>query len=201
VFGVDLDTTLDTHNDRAPYGVRADLSRLPFPPNYFDILISRSVVEHLDDPVEVFAEFRRVLRPSGIAIIVTPNKYDYVSVIASMTPHWFHQALISRIFQVPEHDVFPTRYRANTMSSIRKAMATAGLEEAELDMINHYPAYLMFSPVLFRLGMLYERLTNLDIFRSLRGTILCVCRKPPAAQAQVAMTVSAGAGAGLTEPA
>jgi len=46
-------------------------------------------------------------------------------------------------------------------------------------MINHYPAYLMFSPVLFRLGVIYERLTSLQAFRSLRGSILCVFAKQP----------------------
>ena len=32
--------------------------------------------------------------------------------------------------------------------------------EREMETINHYPAYLMFSPVLFRLGVLYERITS-----------------------------------------
>jgi hypothetical protein len=35
----------------------------------------------------------------------------------------------------------------------------------------------MFSPVLFRLGILYERLTSLELLRSLRGSILCVFEK------------------------
>ena len=47
-----------------------------------------------------------------------------------------------------------------------------------MDTINHYPAYLMFSPVLFRLGVLYERLTSPRLLRSLRGSILCVFEKP-----------------------
>ena len=47
-------------------------------------------------------------------------------------------------------------------------------------MINHYPAYLMFSPVLFRLGMAYERLTSLEMFQGLRATILCVFEKDQA---------------------
>jgi hypothetical protein len=44
--------------------------------------------------------------------------------------------------------------------------------------VNHYPVYLMFSPILFRLGVLYERLTSKPGFESLRGTILCVFEKP-----------------------
>lgn len=177
VTGIDLETVLETDNRSQPFGVRGDLAHLPFPAGHFDMIISRSVVEHLEDPEKVFREFARVLRPGGRAVIITPNKYDYVSVIASLTPYWMHRRLVSRIFQVPEDDVFPTLYRANTLSAIRRAFAAAGFVPRELDTINHYPAYLMFSPVLFRLGVLYERITSLNLFRSLRGSILGVFEK------------------------
>src|SRR5207302_7081240 len=112
--GIDLESTLDTDNRRFPFGVRGDLGHLPFPADHFDMVISRSVVEHLEDPKRVFREFYRVLRPGGKVIIITPNKYDYVSLIAALTPYRLHRALVSKIFQVSEDDVFPTLYRANT---------------------------------------------------------------------------------------
>ena len=177
VVGIDLESVLETRNDQVPFGVRGDVGRLPFPSSHFDMVISRSVVEHLEDPEQVFREFARVLRPGGKVVLITPNKYDYVSVIAALTPYRVHRWLVSRIFQVSEDDVFPTLYRANTLSAIRKAFTAAGFVPRELDTINHYPAYLMFSPVLFRLGILYERITSLGMFRSLRGSILCVFEK------------------------
>jgi ubiquinone/menaquinone biosynthesis C-methylase UbiE len=178
LVGIDLDSSLETSNQRVPFGIRGDLQRLPFPSCCFDMVISRSVVEHLNDPQQVFGEFCRVLRPGGKVVIITPNKYDYVSLIAAFTPHRLHRFIVSRMFQVPAADVFPTLYRANTLSSIAKAMASVGFLEKELGTINHYPAYLMFSPLLFRLGVLYERLTSLEVFRFLRGSILCVFEKP-----------------------
>jgi SAM-dependent methyltransferase len=177
VVGVDLEPTFETDNHGAPYAVRGDIGALPFPSGQFDMVISRSVVEHLEDPPQVFREFFRVLRPGGKVVVITPNKYDYVSLIAATTPYWLHRSLVSRIFKVPEADVFPTLYRANTISALRKAMRQAGLVERELDTINHYPAYLMFSPALFRVGVLYERLTSLRLLRFLRGSILCVFEK------------------------
>lgn len=177
VVGIDMESELETSNGRTPFGVCGDLNHLPFPSEYFDMVISRSVVEHLENPAQVFREFCRVLRPSGKVIIVTPNKYDYVSLIAAVTPYKFHRALVSKIFQVSEDDVYPTLYRANTLSSIHDALRSAGLVEKELETITHYPAYLMFSPVLFRLGVMYERLTSLRPLRSLRASILCVFEK------------------------
>jgi ubiquinone/menaquinone biosynthesis C-methylase UbiE len=180
VVGIDLESTLDTDNRRFPFGVRGDLGHLPFPADHFDMVISRSVVEHLEDPKRVFREFYRVLRPGGKVIIITPNKYDYVSLIAALTPYRLHRVLVSKIFQVSEDDVFPTLYRANTLGTMRKSMQSERLVEIELATINHYPAYLMFSPVLFRLGVLYERLTSWEGLRELRGSILCVFEKPVA---------------------
>jgi len=177
VFGVDCDQILETDSRRGPFGIRGDIHHLPFPANSFDIVLSRSVVEHLENPAQAFQEWARVLRPGGKVIILTPNKYDYVSVIAAITPYWLHRALVSRIFQVSDDDVFPTRYRANTRSALRKALQAAGMCEVDLQMLNHYPAYLMFSPVLFRIGVVYERLTRLRMFQGLSGAILCVFQK------------------------
>jgi ubiquinone/menaquinone biosynthesis C-methylase UbiE len=177
VVGIDLEPDLETNNHSNPFGVRGDLSHLPFPSNYFDVVICRYVVEHLHDPIQVFREFARVLRSGGKVVILTPNKYDYVSLIAALTPYRLHRFLVSRVFPVSEDDVFPTLYRANTLRSIREALKKAGLVEKELDTINHYPAYLMFSPLLFRIGVLYERLTSLKPLRNLRGCILCAFAK------------------------
>lgn len=178
VVGIDLEETFECDNSAAPFAVRGDIGHLPFPNESFDMVISRSVIEHLEEPERVFREFFRVLRPGGTVVVITPNKYDYVSVIAALTPYWVHRSLVSRIFQVPEDDVFPTLYRANTLTSLRKAMDAAGLKVREMDTINHYPAYLMFSPILFRVGVLYERLTSTRLLRSLRGSILGAFMKP-----------------------
>jgi SAM-dependent methyltransferase len=178
ITGVDLEEHLDTKNTDSPYAVRADLEHLPFPANHFDLVISRSVVEHLDRPVAVFTEFQRVLKPGGKVILSTPNKYDYVSVIATITPNRWHGRLVSRLLQVSPDDVFPTLYRANTTRALNRALTAAGLTKKRLENIGHYPVYLMFSPLLFRLGVYYERLTSLRPFAFLRGTILCLFEKP-----------------------
>lgn len=179
VVGIDLEPDLLTDNRSNPFGVRGDVTALPFVSESFDMVISRSVVEHLQAPVDAFREFARILRPGGILILVTPNKYDYVSLLAHLTPHSFHQRIVSRIFGVSPDDVFPTFYRANTRGAIRKSMTAAGLSERSVALIAHYPAYLSFSPILFRLGVLYERLTLTRCFSALRGSILCVFEKTP----------------------
>jgi SAM-dependent methyltransferase len=44
----------------------ADVYRLPFPDDAFDVVHAHQVLQHLDDPVAALTEMRRVCRPGGI---------------------------------------------------------------------------------------------------------------------------------------
>jgi SAM-dependent methyltransferase len=193
VVGFDLERSFETDNSAAPFAVRADVARLPFPDGRFDAVVSRSVIEHLRDPRQAFRELSRVLRPGGTLMVVTPNKYDYVSLLAAVTPHWLHRAFVSRVFGVSENDVFPTYYRANTVRALRRVVAEAGFVERSLETIAHYPAYLSFSPLLFRAGVLYERFTSLPVGRSLRGSILGVWERAASPSATLPGVCASGA--------
>jgi SAM-dependent methyltransferase len=47
--------------------------RLPFPPCSFDFVFSKSVIEHLHHPVALLSQAREVLKPGGVAVIMTPS--------------------------------------------------------------------------------------------------------------------------------
>jgi len=52
--------------------VRLDLTRLPFADRTFDAVLCNHVLEHVPDDRRALAELRRVLRPSGWAILQSP---------------------------------------------------------------------------------------------------------------------------------
>jgi SAM-dependent methyltransferase len=54
----------------------ADVRSLPFPAGSFDLIYSMGTIEHFDDSAVAVRELFRVLRPSGIAIVGVPNKFD-----------------------------------------------------------------------------------------------------------------------------
>jgi SAM-dependent methyltransferase len=175
--GVDLERL--RKEPSGPEGSRANVGRLPFRAQTFDLVISMSVIEHLDDPARVFSEFHRVLKPGGRVIVQTPNRYDYVSMIAHFTPLSFHRWVIPKVQSRAAEDVFPTRYRANTRRALARAMEKGGLEAGRIVFFNQYPAYLMFSTIAFRVGMAYERLTTRwSALEGLRGWILAMARRP-----------------------
>ncbi len=51
----------------------ASAEELPFPKDYFGVVIIKHVVEHLPHPEKAIAELGRVIGPGGILILATPN--------------------------------------------------------------------------------------------------------------------------------
>lgn len=81
VSGVDIEKELyeisKAHAEA--YGAKAkfflyDGTRLPFPDNEFDYVVSVSVLEHTDDPKLYLSELLRVTKPGGKCYLAFPNK-------------------------------------------------------------------------------------------------------------------------------
>ena len=47
--------------------------KLPYPDNFFDVIYSKSFIEHFYYPEKIFKEFHRILKPNGIIISLTPD--------------------------------------------------------------------------------------------------------------------------------
>jgi len=158
VCGVDLDPRV-VDNPLLDEGKIADAGVIPYPDSTFDLVFADNVLEHLPDPLTVFREIARVLRPNGIFLFKTPNKWHYMPTIARLTPHRFHQ-FVNRIRGRAESDTFPTRYRANTAAVVRRLAAASGLTVERLDRIEGRPEYLRMTLPTYLLGAAYERLVN-----------------------------------------
>ena|SRR5947209_5158139 len=103
---------VDIHDDRHPSALRVDLDEpLPFESHSFDCVFTKSVVEHLSDPLFVLTEARRVLRPGGR--------------IAVLTPSWRHTG----------ESIFYSEYthvRPFTLQSLAEAMQLAGFRDVDV---------------------------------------------------------------------
>jgi len=161
LVGVDPDPVVLTNDDLDEAHI-AEGSHLPFPDEHFDAVYSDWTVEHVADPRTFFGEASRVLKPGGSFWFRTPNLYHYVTLAAVATPHSFHTSVVNRARGYPKgsHEPWPTFYRANTRSKLRRVLTEAGFAELEIRMAESYPTYLMFHRLAFRLGMVYERLVN-----------------------------------------
>ncbi len=167
----DVPPGIDTYN--------ADLSAIPVPDASVDLVMSRSVFEHLTDPQSVYTEFSRILRPGGAVVFLTANMWDYGTLVARLVPNRFHARIVKEVEGRAEEDTFPTAYQTNTRAEVNRLAAAAGLTVESLEYLSQYPNYLMFNGGLFFLGMCYEKLiSRFESLRFLRGWILVTLRKP-----------------------
>jgi 2-polyprenyl-3-methyl-5-hydroxy-6-metoxy-1,4-benzoquinol methylase len=119
VEGVDFDPravrSAEMRGIRARLGTLADQH---YPDTSFDAVVHSHVIEHVPDPVAFLAECRRVLRPGGRLMLLTPNAKGLGH--ARFGADW-------RGLEPPRHlQVF-------TPDSLRRAAETAGLRVGTLD--------------------------------------------------------------------
>lgn len=81
VEGHGVDFT-DAATKACPKGIikQADIENngLPYPDNFFDVVFSKSVIEHFHNPDILIKEIHRCLKPGGLAITLAPAwEYNY----------------------------------------------------------------------------------------------------------------------------
>lgn len=160
---------------------KADLAHIPLPAGCVDVIMSRSVFEHLTDPAAVYREFQRLLRPGGVVIFLTANMWDYGTLIARLVPNRFHAKIVGFVEGRAEEDTFPIAYRTNTRKDVEQLSQRSGLAIQRIDYLGQYPNYLMFNGLLFLIGVAYDKLVcRFEALKLLRGWILVTLRKPSA---------------------
>lgn len=112
--------------------VGGSLYALPFADGSLDLVTCNMVVEHLDDPARAFAEVARCLSSTGALVVKTPNVLNYGVMANAAAAHVLPEAWRLRLAQGTdrrqEHEYFPVRYKANTMSTLTHLLEKAGLQ-------------------------------------------------------------------------
>ena len=156
----------------------ARIDRMPLPDSSVDIVVSRSVVEHLRDPLPAYWELSRILKPDGYFVFLTPNLWDYAALFSRLIPNRFHASIVRRTEGRDEADTFPTWYRSNTVRTIARLAAASGFRVVSCQYLVQYPNYLRFSTLLFLAGAAYAKMIGrIHQLRHLRPWILAVLQK------------------------
>ena len=177
-IGVDLCEGLAREAASTAQLIRGDLGSLSLKNESVDVVVSRSVLEHIRHPETVYEEIYRVLKPGGHFIFLTPNLFDYGSLLSLLVPNRLHPFLVRITEGRREADTFPVFYKSNTEGSIRGIGGRVGFRVCEMKYLGQYPSYLMFNCFLFAMGALYDKLiSSTETLRKLRGWILTVMAK------------------------
>jgi SAM-dependent methyltransferase len=76
VFGCDISkvSEIACNKEKIPFKyVNLDKGRLPYKNELFDVVYSKSVIEHMLDPLSFVTESFRILKPGGVLLILTPD--------------------------------------------------------------------------------------------------------------------------------
>ena len=84
--GIDIAAAGQFGMSRHPDIVAFDGAVIPFPDATFDYVLCTEVLEHVENPGELIAEMRRVLRPGGLIVATVP-----FSARVHHAPHDFHR--------------------------------------------------------------------------------------------------------------
>ncbi|MBU1445759.1 class I SAM-dependent methyltransferase, partial [Patescibacteria group bacterium] len=137
---------------------------IPFENNFFDVVVSAWVLEHVADPEKVFGEIYRVLKPGGKVIFITPNSWNYIVWINRLIPDKFHDYLTKKLYGRQENDTFKVHYRVNSVGKIEKILSKIGFKKSRI-IVNGDPTYISFSNILFHISCLIEWVLNLRPFQ------------------------------------
>jgi SAM-dependent methyltransferase len=112
---VDIDETQLRNNSYADVKILGDIQTYSFPPNSFDLVVCKEVIEHLDSPDQAIKRFRDALAPGGILFIGAPNPASLSGLVTKYSPHWFHVWFYRLVLRrknagQPGHAPFPTVY-------------------------------------------------------------------------------------------
>lgn len=176
IVGVDVDPRVE-HNPLLDRGVVGDGERLPFDDATFDVVFSIYVLEHVADPASFSSEIARVLKPGGVVLGLTPNKWHYVAAIASLTPTRFHRWVNARRGR-PAQDTFPTTYLLNSRRDQERWFGPPAFRTVHFERLEVAPNYLTFSAPTLLAGAAWERVVNTtDALSRLRVVILSAFEK------------------------
>jgi len=186
IIGVDLDPRVQT-NPLLDRGIVGNATALPLEDRSVDLAFSIYMMEHVARPASFIREIRRVLRPGGFYLALTPNVRHYVCLASRITPECFHRWFRRRHMNVNEDDTFGTYYRLNTRSDLRRQFEAHGFKTRRLTSLEIQPNYLTFSLPTFLVGAFYERVVNRsEGWADWRVNILCAFEKPAAKEAKPA---------------
>jgi ubiquinone/menaquinone biosynthesis C-methylase UbiE len=154
------------------------VENLPFAANEVDLLVTRSVLEHLPDVRRFIENSARVIRPGGYCIHLFPSKFAPFALINQALPSRVSATLVHFVRPGTENVLgFPTFYDRTYRSAVKSMLEETGFSVVEETTTYAQSSYFAFLVPLFLLSAAYELLVSHVGVRDLGAYTLIVARK------------------------
>jgi ubiquinone/menaquinone biosynthesis C-methylase UbiE len=151
---------------------------LPFEPEEVDLILSTSVLEHLENVESFIARSRRVLKVGGYFIHVFSSKFAPYALINQALPNSVARKVL--YFAVPDSPGirgFPAFYDRTYYSGISRLLKQHNFEVVSVQVQYYQSPYFKFFFPLFLVSAIYEMLIRALGAKDLAGYVLVIARK------------------------
>jgi len=185
VFGVDIDEHKVEIAARSLSNIaHAPAECLPYPDNYFDVILLNEVIEHVESDRNTIHEAYRCLRPGGSIIIFAPNRLYLFETHGFFLGKRFVFRLLPLVNYTPDviRNVFCHHVRIYTQRGVRRLFAKLDVDFVVCSHI--FPGFDNIAARHHRLGKTMQRVTDIIERTPLRAfgiSHFMVIRKRPAA--------------------
>ena len=161
-YGIDLDAEKlrEAQRDKRLQLLTVSVSeQLPFPNDYFDIVVLHEVIEHVADDAQTIREAVRVIHRNGRIIIFAPNRLYPFETHGAFLGKRYVFGNIPFIGWLPDflRNKFAPHVRAYRAGDIRNLFA--GMDGVMLEHTQIYPGYDKFARRNQALADMFRRLT------------------------------------------
>jgi len=177
VLGVDVDKAClkNADVDEAMVGSLVDI---PLESESVDLIMCGFVFEHLDNPDSAIRELARVLKPGGLFITWTTNKWNPTMVASALTSQHIHTFFRRMTWGVEHADNARTYYKLNTPAAIKMAASKAGLIKDYSGLFSYAYAYFQMTSFTYVAACVVNKLAAFWPLSKLRLVLLWTLRKP-----------------------
>ena len=131
LIGIDPDAKAQRNSRVDEFRLVTDRDHWPIEDAVADIVLSRYVLEHVQDPDSFLREVRRILKPQGVFIFLTPNFWTPVMLASHAIPHRLKKPLVDWLVG-PDIGGYPTFYRLNSPRRLVQVATKYGFKIEEL---------------------------------------------------------------------
>ena len=183
IIALDLSEAELRHNRQLKHKIVADAvaNRFPFRDASADLVVSRSVVEHVRDNAAFFANCACVLRPGGSMVHAFPGRYAPFALINQLLPNRLARRLVGYLHpEWLEEDNFGflAFYDRCYFSAVQDLLDRNGFEKLRFDFLYYQSVYFNFFFPFYVLMLAYDLTAAALGIRNLASGIVVTAERP-----------------------
>lgn len=143
-----------------------------------DLVVSRSVTEHVNDPSAMFLNIFHALRQGGFVIAYVPNKFAPYALVNALLPNRLTKLLLRSFhWESKEETGFPAVYRRCYPSSFEGLLLDAGFRNVQFRLL-YRSEYCNFFVLLHAAELTWQLITSRLNLRNLCESFIVIAQKP-----------------------